>query len=178
MKRMLKTLALIAILASSGGCALLDTASQDTSTDDASAAPVTFIYPPLQCRVKMGYTATFTYTPRDRSDAADYVIGEFERRLEADGNNGNGYAIAQGEQPDLNINITVNSDDSNNRTMHVVVQGSGPNVPVGTSSDGRTYSYYYEINTNATYRDVDAMIDDMADRINGWVSGGWSKTIG
>ena len=93
--------------------------------------PVRFDYAPLRFKVKLGYTATFTYTPKDRSDAADYVIAEFERRLETDGNAGNGYEIAEGEQPDLYVSITVNSDDSNNRTMHVDVRSGSTNVAAG-----------------------------------------------
>ncbi len=126
MTKMMRAMALIALVGILGACADLD-----DSSDPAPTTPVTFNYAPLAYRVKLAYTATFTYTPRDRSDAADYVIAEFERKLEADGNNGSGYEIAQGVQPDLNVNITVNSDDSNNKTMHVQVSGASANVPAG-----------------------------------------------
>ena len=88
---------------------LRDLGYASSSSDETSTTPVTFNYSPLAFKVKVSYTATFTYTPKDRSDAADYVIDEFERKLESDGNAGYGYQIAQGEQPDLNVTITVNS---------------------------------------------------------------------
>jgi hypothetical protein len=172
MKNVIKTLAAVVLVVLLSGCAIQDDSSQDTTT-----TPVTYNYTPLQYKVKLSYTATFTYTPRDQSDAADYVIGEFQRRLESDGNAGNGYEIAQGVQPDLYVTITVNSDDSNNKSMHVQVQGASANVPAGTSSDGKSYPYTFEINTNATYRDVDTMIDDIADQLNGYVVNGWWKTV-
>jgi hypothetical protein len=174
MKNVIKTLAFTALLGMLSGCALLDTSSDEAPTPTTHED---FIYAPLTFRVKMGYTATFTYTPRDRSDAADYVIGEFEKQLELDGNSGNGYELAQGQQPDLQVTITVNSDDSNNKSMHVEVRGCTTNVPNGTSSDGRTYPFYMAFDTPATYRDPDAMIDYMADKLNSWISGGWQKEM-
>jgi len=173
MKTLIRTVAIVTVVAMLSGCEILD----DDSSQAVPTTPVRFDYAPLQFRVKVGYTATFTYTPRDRSDAADYVIAEFERLLESDGSAGNGYQIAEGEQPDLYVAITVNSDDSNNRTMHVDVRGGSANVPAGTSADGKTYPYSFAINTNATYRDPDSMIDDMADQVNGYIANGWWITV-
>jgi hypothetical protein len=174
LKTLAKTMVPISLLIVLGGCAVSDTGGDG---DQTPAAPTTFNYSPLTFKVKLSYTATFTYTPRDRSDAADYVIDEFERRLESDGNAGNGYQIAQGEQPDLYVTITVNSDDSNNKSMQVQVSGASSNVPSGTSDDGKSYPYTFTLNTQATYRDPDAMIDDIADQMNQYVSGQWWKKV-
>jgi hypothetical protein len=173
MKCLIKTLLLTAAMAFLGGCAALD----ESSDTQPATTPVTFNYTPLQFRVKLGYTVNFTYTPKDQSDAADYVIAEFEKHLEADGNSGYGYQLAEGETPDLTINITVNSDTSNNKSMHVQVYASGSNVPAGTSTDGKTYPYTVAFDSTATYRDPDQMIDDTADQLNKYVSSGWWQTI-
>ena len=61
--------------------------------------------------------------------------------------------------------------------MHVQVSSASNNVPMGTCSDGKTYPYMVSFDTKATYRDPDAMIDDIADQMNGYVSGGWWQTI-
>jgi hypothetical protein len=172
MKNVIRTVMFVAVVAMLTGCGLEEESSQETVT-----TPVTFNYAPLRFKVKVGYTATFTYTPRDRSDAADYVIAEFERKLEADGNGGYGYEIAEGQQPDLYVTITVNSDDSNNKSMHVVINGANSNVPMGTSTDGKTCPYTWTFDTSATYRDPDKMIDDMADKVDGYASRGWWQTV-
>jgi hypothetical protein len=172
MKTLMTAVAAVAVLSVLGGCALLD-----DSDESSPQTQVRYDYAPLRFRVKLSYSVNFTYTPKDRSDAADYVIDEFQRRLESDGNNGNGYEIAQGEQPDLYVAVTVNSDDSNNKTMHVEVRGGSGNVPGGTSDAGTTYPYSFGINTNGTYRDPDAMIDSMADQVNGYIANGWWNTV-
>jgi hypothetical protein len=172
MKTLMQTVAAVAALAILGGCALLD-----DSDEPAQQTQVRYDYAPLRFRVKLGYTVNFTYTPRDQSDAADYVIAEFERRLESDGNGGNGYQIAEGQQPDLYVAITVNSDPSNNKSMHVDIRGASTNVPGGTSAAGTTYPYLFGLNTGATYRDPDTMIDDMADQVNGYIANGWWNTV-
>lgn len=133
----------------------------DESPAPAARAPQPYSHDPLQYKVKVRYNVSFTYTPKDPADAPEYVIHEFQRRLEADGNNGNGYALAEGEQPNMTLNLTINCDSSDNKTMQVR----------GYVSDGDFYTY-----TDNSYQDAAKMIDAMADEVNVFVSTGWRGT--
>ena len=123
--------------------------------------PQPYSHDALAYKVKVKYNVNFTYTPKDPSEAPEVVIHEFQRRLEADGNNGNGYAMAEGEAPNLILNITVGSDTSDNKTMQVS----------GFVSDDN-----FSVSTENTYQDAVKMIDDMADKVNAFISQGWHGT--
>jgi len=136
------------------------------SCDIESSAPPTRVPQPyshdaLAYKVKVRYNVTFTYTPKEPSEAPEYVIHAFQRRLEADGNGGNGYALAEGEVPNLILDITVGSDNSDNKSMQVR----------GTVSDGNFFT-----STDNTYQDAGKMIDAMADEVNVFISQGWHGT--
>jgi hypothetical protein len=136
------------------------------SCDVESPAPATrvpqpYSHDPLAYKVKVKYNVNFTYTPKDPSEAPEYVIHEFQRRLEADGNGGNGYALAEGETPNLILDLTIGSDSSDNKSMQVR----------GYVSDGNFYT-----STDNTYQDAAKMIDAVADTVDGFISRGWTGT--
>jgi hypothetical protein len=151
---------LLCILAGILSPLILCSCAEDSEVEQ-TAAPVSYSHDPLQYRVKVKYNVTFTYTPKDADDAPEYVIHEFENRLETDGNSGNGYEMADGETPNLTLQLTFHSDDSDNKTMEVY----------GYASDG-----YFYTKTDNSYQDAVHMIDAIADEVNGFVSGGWSGT--
>jgi hypothetical protein len=126
-----------------------------------ASAPQAYSHGPLSYKVKVRYNVNFTYTPKEPSEAPDYVIHAFQSRLEADGNNGNGYALAEGEAPNMTLDLTLNSDNSNNKSMQVR----------GYVSDGTFYTY-----TDNSYQDPGKMINAMADEVNVFVSTGWRGT--
>lgn len=136
------------------------------SCDLESSAPPQRVPQPynhdaLAYKVKVKYNVTFTYTPKEPSEAPEYVIHAFQRRLEADGNGGNGYTLAEGEVPNLILDITVGSDNSDNKTMQVRA----------TVSDDSFF-----ISTDNTYQDAVKMIDAMADQVDAYISRGWHGT--
>lgn len=123
--------------------------------------PQPYSHDALAYKVKVKYNVTFTYTPKDPSEAPEVVIREFQRRLESDGNAGNGYTMAEGEAPNLTLNITVNSDTSDNKSMSV-----------------RAYVFDddFYVSTDNTYQDAVKMIDAMADQVDAYISRGWHGT--
>ena len=123
--------------------------------------PQPYSHDGLHYRVKVKYNVNFTYTPKEPSEAPDYVIRAFQSRLEADGNGGNGYTLAEGEVPNLILDLTVSSDNSNNKSMQVR----------GYVSDGNFYTC-----TDNTYQDPVKMIHAMADQVDSFMSQGWRGT--
>src|SRR5579859_4184283 len=130
-----------------------------------AAAPASdtgcFASDPLEYKVAIEYHVTFTYPTKGGTDSAPELIQVFESRLEADGNNGHGYEIAEGKQPNLILYITVNDDDSNNHTMSIEVYGLG--------HAGRLF----RLDTTGLYQDAGKMTMDMADQLDSYATGGW-----
>lgn len=154
---MLKQLHVIASL----GAILFLCSCDVESPAPVARAPQPYSHDGLHYKVKVKYNVTFTYTPKDPTEAPEYVIHAFQRRLEADGNGGNGYAMAEGEAPNLTLNLTVSSDNSDNKSMQVR----------GYVFDGDFYTY-----TDNTYQDAGKMIDAMADAVDGFMTQGWRGT--
>jgi hypothetical protein len=160
MRRIVSLLAFAAILMTFNlSCDELldDSSSQETQQH----VPQPYTHDALQYKVKVRYYVNYTYTPKDTANATDELINEFEKRLETDGNNGYGYELAEGETPNLTLNITVNSDNSNNMTMQV-------NASVSDDT--------FNVHTDNSYQDFYRMIDAMADSVNAFVSEGWHGT--
>ena len=124
-------------------------------------APQPYSHDALAYKVKVRYNVNFTYTPKDPSEAPQVVIREFQRRLEADGNNGHGYALAEGEAPNLTLDLTINSDSSDNKSMQVRAS---------------VFDDSFYVATDNTYQDAGRMIDAMADKVDGFISQGWHGT--
>lgn len=127
----------------------------------AQRTPQPYSHDGLPYKVKVKYSVTFTYTPKEPSEAPEYVIHAFQSRLEADGNGGHGYAMAEGEAPNLTLDLTVSSDNSDNKSMQVR----------GYVFDGNFYTC-----TDNTYQDASKMINAMADKVDGFISQGWTGT--